>query len=74
VAPGCGLIRGLGATGGTYKAELHDALGNDEHVVALVRETGERQGRRLDQNSVHLYHVVDGKVTETWFTRRSIQG
>ena len=57
----------ISLTGGTYKAELHDALGNDEHAVALVRETGERQGRRLDQNSVHVYHVVDGKVTEAWF-------
>jgi ketosteroid isomerase-like protein len=27
-------------------------------------ETGERQGKMLDQNSVHLYHVANGKVTE----------
>ena len=34
---------------------------------ALVRETAERQGKKLDQNSVHLYHVANGKVTEGWF-------
>jgi ketosteroid isomerase-like protein len=54
-------------TGGTYGGEVHDVIASDTHAAALVRETGERQGKKLDQNSVHLYHVANGKVTEGWF-------
>lgn len=54
-------------TEGTYRLELHDVLGSDAHAVALVRETGMRKGKQLEQNSVHLYHVSGGKVTEGWF-------
>jgi ketosteroid isomerase-like protein len=53
--------------GGTFKVELHDVLSNGEHTVALARNTGEREGRRLDDNNVAVYHVTDGKVTEAWF-------
>ena len=54
-------------TGGTLKIELHDALANDEHAVGLVRISGERNGKSLAQNVVHVYHAnPDGKVTEQW--------
>lgn len=54
-------------SGGTFKLEIHDLLANDEHVVALVRATGQREGSSLDDNAVQVLHVKDGKVTESWF-------
>jgi ketosteroid isomerase-like protein len=54
-------------TGGSLRIVLHDALANDEHAVALQKVTGEREGRRLDDNGVGVYHVRDGKVLEAWF-------
>ena len=53
-------------SGGTFSLELHDVLGNDEHVTALTRERGEREGKTLDVNGVHVWHVRDGKVVEFW--------
>ena len=53
-------------TGGTFALEIHDVLANDTHAVALVRVTGERDGRRLDDNSVQVFHIADGRVTEQW--------
>ena len=53
-------------SGGTFALEIHDVLANDTHAVALVRVTGEREGRRLDDNSVQVFHIADGKVTEQW--------
>jgi ketosteroid isomerase-like protein len=52
--------------GGTFKLEIHTVLADDEHVAVLARATGERQGRMLDDNSVQVFHVKDGKVTEQW--------
>ena len=53
-------------SGGTFSLEIHDVLANDEHGVGLVRVTAEREGRRLDQNAAHVFHLRDGKVTENW--------
>jgi ketosteroid isomerase-like protein len=53
-------------TGGSFKLELHDLLANDDHVVGLVRATADHDGRHLDDNSVQLLHVREGKVTESW--------
>lgn len=53
--------------GGTFKVELHDVLSNGTHTVALATNTGERDGKRLNDNNVAVYHVSNGKVTEAWF-------
>jgi ketosteroid isomerase-like protein len=53
-------------TGGTFKLEIHALLADDEHAVALLRASGEREGRRLDDNTVQVFHIRDGKVTEQW--------
>jgi uncharacterized protein len=53
-------------TGGTFRLELHDVIGNDEHVTVLVESFGEREGKTLEDRSVHVWHVKDGKVTEFW--------
>jgi ketosteroid isomerase-like protein len=53
-------------TGGTFKVDIHALLGDDEHVVALTRASGEREGMTLNDNTVQVLHVKDGKVTESW--------
>jgi ketosteroid isomerase-like protein len=53
-------------TGGTFRLEIHDILANDDHVVALVHATAERSGKQFDSNGVQVFHVKNGKVTESW--------
>ncbi len=53
-------------SGGTFKIELHDALANDEHAVALAAATASREGKPYDQRECTVYHVSGGKVTEFW--------
>jgi uncharacterized protein len=53
-------------SGGTHRIELHDVIGNDEHVVALHTTRAERAGRQLEVSAVHVFHVHGGKVTEAW--------
>lgn len=53
-------------SGGSFKLDIHDMLGNDDHVVALVRAAGTRNGKSLDANVVHIMHITDGKLAEFW--------
>lgn len=54
-------------TAGTFKNEVHDVLANDSHGVALVRQSGERNGKKIDTNAVHVVHYNDqGQTTESW--------
>jgi uncharacterized protein len=53
-------------TGGTFKLDLHAVLADDEHAVVLTRATGEREGRTLEDNTIQVFHIKDGKVTEQW--------
>ena len=46
--------------------DLHDVLGNDDHVVLLGTATATRGGRSLTYRVAEIYHVRDGKVTERW--------
>jgi uncharacterized protein len=53
-------------TGGTFRAELHDVVANDEHAVAIYVTRGEREGRTLENRTVLVSHVRNGKFTESW--------
>ena len=53
-------------SGGTFSLDVHDILGNDEHVVAMTQERAERGGQSLDVHGVHVWHVRDGKAVEFW--------
>jgi ketosteroid isomerase-like protein len=53
--------------GASFRSEIHDVLANDRHAVALTRVRGEREGRILDDITVHVVHVSHGKITEAWF-------
>lgn len=61
------MVDGIGGGGGwTIKAEVHDVVANDTHVVALVRAHAERAGKTLDYDTAEIMHVKDGLVTERW--------
>jgi uncharacterized protein len=53
-------------TGGTFRLEVHDVLANDEHGVVLATAKAERGGKTLSDNGVQVFHLRDGKVTESW--------
>ena len=53
-------------TGGTFKLDIHDLLADDEHGVVLVGVTAERNGKTLKDNTVQVWHLKDGKATESW--------
>jgi ketosteroid isomerase-like protein len=53
-------------TEGSFRADLHAVLADDEHAVALVVITASRGGRSMEVNEAHVFHMRDGKVVEFW--------
>jgi ketosteroid isomerase-like protein len=53
-------------SGGTFRATLHDVVANDEHAIGLHSSDAERDGRAVRSPTVLVFHVRDGKITETW--------
>jgi ketosteroid isomerase-like protein len=60
------LARTMELTGGTFRADVHDVVANDEHAVALYVTRGEREGRTLESRDVLVSHVRNGKLAEAW--------
>ncbi|MFD7323713.1 nuclear transport factor 2 family protein [Streptomyces sp. NPDC059875] len=60
------LGREFQLTGGTYRAQLHDVLANDEHMVALLHVTASRDGKQLDMDLALVLHMRDSKIAEGW--------
>jgi ketosteroid isomerase-like protein len=60
------LARLAELTGGTFSFEVHDVVANDEHAVALYIPRAERAGKQWTDNSVAVYHIRDGKISEIW--------
>ena len=56
-------------SGGTFNLEIHDIIANDTHGVVLATEKGERNGKKLDNKNVHVWHIQNGKTTEFWAQR-----
>ena len=54
------LRRTAELTGGTYRVELLWAVAADEHLVAVYRARGEREGRTLDIEQALLVQLEDG--------------
>jgi uncharacterized protein len=50
----------------TIFEEIHDVVGNDEHVVALVNVRFDAPGGSVPTRSVHVMHVEDGRVVQFW--------
>lgn len=57
-----GFERIMELTGGTYDHEVIDCLGGEDHAIALVRVTAERDGRTLDTREVVVFRVEDGRL------------
>src|SRR5215216_358349 len=53
-------------SGGTFRAELHDIVANDEHVVGLHINAAQRGGKSLNLKEALVFHLRDGKVVEAW--------
>ena len=53
-------------TDGTFKLDVHDILANDMHGIVLVTVHAERDGRRLEMNEVHIWHLEQGQAEEFW--------
>jgi ketosteroid isomerase-like protein len=60
------LVQQAQESNGTFRVEIHDVLGNDEHAVALGTVTAERNGKSITDRYTHVVHIQDGKVTESW--------
>jgi uncharacterized protein len=51
---------------GTFSVAIHDLLASDDHVVVLVSESATRNGKNLQSDDAHVWHVADGKANEFW--------
>lgn len=51
---------------GSFRAELHDVVGGEAHMIGIHSSTGERAGKRLEEHTVLVIHLRDGKVAECW--------
>jgi uncharacterized protein len=49
-------------SGGTFNLEVRDVTASDEHVVVLVKSSGERSGRKLQSSGAHVWQIRDGKA------------
>jgi ketosteroid isomerase-like protein len=58
--------RAFELSGGTLRLEIHDVIASDAHAIALFTARGERAGRRLDDRTVEVLHIRDGKAAEIW--------
>lgn len=57
--------RYAGETGGSFRAELRGVTaGEDGRVVGVHRNTGERDGRKLDVECCIVFDVRDGKIAD----------
>src|SRR3982074_1134003 len=53
-------------SGGTFKAELIHAVGDDQFAVALQHSTGKANGREYDGTDVLVDRMDNGRAVETW--------
>ncbi|MGP8010382.1 MAG: nuclear transport factor 2 family protein [Acidimicrobiales bacterium] len=53
-------------TDGTFTVAIHDLLASDDHVVVLAKEHASRNGKSLENDDVHIWHIADGKAVEYW--------
>jgi len=55
------------AAGATTHADVHDVVGNDDHVVVLGMATARAaDGSSAEWKYTQIFHMKDGKVTEVW--------
>lgn len=57
---------GAGTIDWEITAEIHDVIANDDHTIALVDATAQRNGQTLRYRTAEIMHIRDGKITERW--------
>jgi uncharacterized protein len=53
-------------TDGSFRPEVHDILASSDHVAALVTVHASRGGTSAEWQSIDVFHVRDGKLSEHW--------
>jgi ketosteroid isomerase-like protein len=53
-------------TDATFTVGVHDVLASDDHVVVLAKESASRNGKSLENDDVHVWHLADGRAVEFW--------
>lgn len=61
------LGRLMEETGGTFKTEVHDVVGDDGHAIALLDVSATRNGKSAAAKQAAVYHIEAGQTTEAWF-------
>ncbi len=51
-------------SGGSFRLEVHDLAASNDHVIGLTNHRGRRNGKSAAYNSVHVWHIKDGKLAE----------
>lgn len=68
-------LRGVDAVAGSglnfpegleIKAEIHDVVASDDHVVGLVKATATVGDQTFEYRTAEILHFAAGKVTERW--------
>lgn len=61
------LVQTVGAVAGaSFREDVHDVVVNDTHAVVLAHHSLENGGQRHEYDTVHVYHLRDGKLAEAW--------
>lgn len=50
----------------SMKITPHDVAATDDHAMSLVHVGIDYQGRHLDFDEVHVWHIRDDQTTEMW--------
>jgi len=53
-------------TGETFRSQLLDLVSSPDSVVALVRNTAQRDGRSLDSRQALQFRIEGDKIAEIW--------
>ena len=53
-------------TGGTFRAEARRLIADEDFVVAIQHNSGERNGKQLDVDLCLVFQLRDGRVIEAW--------
>ena len=50
----------------SMKIAVHDIAATDDHAIALVKVSVDYDGRHLDFDEAHIWHIRSGLATEMW--------
>ena len=59
--------RFMQAMGENAEFETHDIVAGDKHGFVLQSYRGDRDGKRIEVQSVGIFHFANGKINEMWF-------